>query len=321
MKINSRLPDLICCPICKAKLDLTNDNYVVCIDNRCKSRFPAIDGVPILINDSTSVFSIKQFVDKENKLQKLDNKSMIYKLWQILPKPEISANIKAKINYPKFAKLLTNSTPNPKVLILGSGEIGAGLKTIINDPSIEFIETDVGLASRVVVVCDAHELPFSNETFDGVIIQAVLEHTCDPYQCVKEICRVLKPDGLVYAETPFMQQVHIGRYDFTRFTHLGHLRLFRQFDVIDDGAVCGTGMALAWSYQGFLLSFVKSKWARALITLFTCYTAFWLKYFDYFLIDKPGTLDAASGYYLLGRKSQKTLSDKQLINLYRGIQQ
>ena len=66
---------------------------------------------------------------------------------------------------------------------------------------------------------------------------------------------MLKGRGVVYAETPFMQQVHMGPYDFTRFTHSGHRRLFRRFEEVESGAVCGPGMALAWAYQYFLLSF------------------------------------------------------------------
>jgi SAM-dependent methyltransferase len=155
-------------------------------------------------------------------------------------------------------------------------------------------------------------------SFDGIIAQAVLEHVVDPYRCAEEMHRVLKTDGLIYAETPFMQQVHGGRYDFTRFTHLGHRRLFRRFEEIDSGAMCGPGMALAWSWQYFLLSFATSQMIRALIRVFAGLTSFYLKYFDYILIDRAGTLDAASGYYFLGRKGKDVLSDRELITGYRG---
>ena len=50
-------------------------------------------------------------------------------------------------------------------------------------------------------------------------------------------------------------------------------------------------------------------------------TSFYLKYFDYFLIDKKGTLDAASGYYFMGEKSERVLSDKDLVKLYEGAGQ
>jgi SAM-dependent methyltransferase len=181
------------------------------------------------------------------------------------------------------------------------------------------VETDISPGPRTVLVCDAHHLPFQNESFDGVIVQAVLEHVFDPNRCVEEIHRVLKMNAVVYAETPFIQQVHEGRYDFTRFTHLGHRRLFRRFTELESGAACGPGMALAWSYQYFLLSFAESRIIRNAFLVFARLTSFYLKYFDYFLIKKRGALDAASSYYFLGEKSDHTLSDEKLLAHYRGL--
>jgi SAM-dependent methyltransferase len=186
-------------------------------------------------------------------------------------------------------------------------------------PDIELVDSDVTFGPRTKLVFDAHSIPFEDNSFDGVIVQAVLEHVVDPWRCVEEIHRVLKEDGLVYAETPFMQQVHLGRYDFTRFTHLGHRRLFRKFEEIESGAVCGPAMALAWSYRYFLLSFTTSSFLRRLIEAFARLTSFFLTYLDYLLIDKPGTLDAASGYYFIGKKSDLVLPDKSLIKLYKGL--
>src|SRR5512142_97930 len=99
------------------------------------------------------------------------------------------------------------------------------------------METDVALGPRTQIVCDAHELPFDDHTFDGAVVQAVLPYVPDPIKCVQEIERVLKPAGLAYAETAFMQQVVHGRYDFTRFTHLGLRRLFRRFQEVQSGPV------------------------------------------------------------------------------------
>jgi len=228
--------------------------------------------------------------------------------------------VKGKANYQKFTELLVKQNENPKVLIVGGSVVGQGMEALFSDPSIELIETDVAFGPRISVICDAHNMPFDNSSFDGVIVQAVLEHVVDPIRCVEEIHRVLKNDGLVYSETPFIQQVHLGKYDFTRFTHLGHRRLFRKFEEICSGPVCGSGMALAWSYQYFLLSFVKASAARAFVKLFARITSFWLKYFDYYLINKSGTFDAASGYYFMGTKSEQVLSDRELLTLYRGAQ-
>jgi hypothetical protein len=146
----------------------------------------------------------------------------------------------------------------------------------------------------------------------------VLEHVIDPFRCVDEIVRVLKPDGLVYAETPFMAPVHAGRYDFLRFSHLAHRRLFRRFREIESGAACGPGTALAWSYCYFLQSFAAGETGRQLAFAFASFTGFWLKYFDYFLIDRPGSYDAALSYYFLGEMAGSMLGDRELIRQYRG---
>jgi len=232
--------------------------------------------------------------------------------------PAVSCNAKAKTNYEKLAELLLKENENPRVLVVGGSIVGRGMQRILSVPFIECIESDVSFGPRTAIICDAHDIPFDSSSLDGVIVQAVLEHVVDPYRCVEEIHRVLKEEGLVYAETPFMQQVHGGKYDFSRFTHLGHRRLFRKFEEISSGAVAGPGTALAWSYQYFLLSFVKSKAGRAFVEGIVRLTSFWLKYFDYYIIDKPTTLDAASAYYFMGRKSNRVLSDRELVELYRG---
>ena len=187
-------------------------------------------------------------------------------------------------------------------------------------PDIELVQTDVVLGPASELLCDAHSLPFANNSFDCVIIQAVLEHVLDPYRCAAELYRVLKDGGLVYAETPFMQQVHLGRYDFTRFTHLGHRRLFRRFEEVESGATCGPGTALAWSYRYFLSCFSENKWLNWSLVAFARLTSFHLKYFDRLLIAKRGAYDAASAYYFMGRKSPVTLSDRELVKQYKGAQ-
>ena len=77
-------------------------------------------------------------------------------------------------------------------------------------------------------------------------------------------------------------------------------------------------MALAWSYQYFLMAFATSRTARRILSVVARLTGFWLKYLDHFLLDRPGAYDAGSAYYFLGRKSDSAISDADLISLYRG---
>ena len=309
IKLTASTQELLRCPTCKSKLIL-GDCQFKCMNVRCKSHFPIVDGIPILINESSSLFSIDDFVNRRYTFFRPSSRILRLRVNLL---PAIDCNIKAKTNYEKFSELLLKENKNPRVLIVGGSTVGRGMQRILSVPSIECIESDVSFGPRTALICDAHDIPFDSSSLDGVIIQAVLEHVVDPYRCVEEIHRVLKESGLVYAETPFMQQVHGGKYDFTRFTRRGHRLLFRKFEEISSGAVGGPGMALAWAYRYFLLSFVKSKAARALVGAFVRLTSFWLKYIDYYLIDRPGTLDAASAYYFIGRKSNMFLSDRELI--------
>ena len=185
-------------------------------------------------------------------------------------------------------------------------------------PSLEWVEGGMSFGPRTQLICDAHDIPFEDHSFDGVVAQSVLEHVADPYRCVEEIWRVLGDRGIVYAETSFMQPVHGQERDFTRFTDLGHRRLFRKFEEVKRGMVAGPGTALAWAWQYFVRGFFKSKRARRLAWDFSRLTGFWLKYMDQLMMGNPGALDGASGLFFMGRKSDRVLSDRDLVAGFRG---
>jgi SAM-dependent methyltransferase len=317
IKLPAIIQPLLCCPRCKKNLKLISLEQYQCESIECNLLFPVMDGIPVLIDEDSSIFLIDDFLEHHNTFFDLKPKNPVKQFMQRFI-PDIGRNIKAVHNYQEFVNILLKQSNHPKVLVLGGSILGKGMEVVVKCSEIVLVESDVSFGERTNIILDAHSIPFQNDSFDGVIVQAVLEHVVDPQNCVEEVYRVLKKNGLVFADTPFMQQVHGGCYDFTRFTHLGHRRLFRKFEEIDSGVACGPGMALAWSYHYFLLSFTKSRKMRIVLNLVARFTSFFLKYFDYLLIDKPGALDAASGYYFLGRKSESILSDRELIKLYKG---
>ena len=234
--------------------------------------------------------------------------------------PSISRNVGTERNLERLADLLSQKE-RPLVLVLGGRAPSLGMDALLSRDDVDCIESDVLPGPEVNLVCDAHSLPLADASVDGVVVQAVLEHVLDPSVCAAQIARVLKPGGLVYAETPFMQQVHAGALDFTRFTHLGHRRLFRDLEEIDSGIVCGPGMALAWAWTYFLTSFARSASSRRVLQQVGRLTGFWLTWFDPYLSDKPGAFDAASAFYFLGEKRGAVLADRDIPPLYRGAQE
>ena len=223
-------------------------------------------------------------------------------------------------NLARMIELTEGTSAKPaRVLVIGAGSGSPAVSTLSADPRVELIVTDVQPGTEVSVICDAHDLPFEDGSMDGVMSQWVLEHVVDPERVVSEIHRVLRPGGAVYSEVPFIQQVHFGRFDFTRWTPSGHRRLYRWFDEVSMSVVSGPGMALSWSFVWYVKSFPSeegslSKWLGRLARIVTL--PFLLS--DRWLVGRPGSWDAASGTAFTGRRREEPVSDAEMVASYRG---
>ncbi len=234
------------------------------------------------------------------------------KLLKKLSSPMKEATVK---NVRRLISELKSTSDHPRVLIVGGGSIGKGMDPIYQDSAIELIAFDIYWSPNVQFLADAHDIPIQNDTFDGVVVQAVLEHVLDPSIVAAEIFRVLKPGGLLYAETPFMQQVHEGPFDFTRFTESGHRHLFSRFERIDSGSNGGPGLQFMWSVDYLFRGLFRSRTAGKIAKL----CVFWAQYLDR-IIPEPYRVDGASGVFFLGRKTNRRLPPKELVSHYLGAQ-
>lgn len=294
----------ISCPRCKRILAAKYE----C--DTCGITYPTIGIRPILIHEANSVFRMSEI--QTFSFMGMDRKPSLGR--RLLPTPD--SNVASKRNYKTLAHKLS---PGACVLVLGAANGGLGTEAIYN-ANFKIVNSDVWPGAVVDIIFDAHDIPFAEATFDCVVAQAVLEHVADPFRCAAEMRRVLKPDGLVYAETPFMQQVHGAEHDFCRFTYLGHRRLFRWFSEVDSGIVAGPGMSLAWAWEYFWMSFVSRRGAlRKLLRGMARLTSFWMPWCDAFLSSRLGAYDAASGFYFMGRKAPEPMSDCDLLGKFRGV--
>lgn len=232
--------------------------------------------------------------------------------------PRHGKNLAAVDNVATLARLLLAGAKSARVLVLGGARLGLGCEALAEEPSFELVESDVLFGPRTNLVCDAHQLPFEDGTFDAVVAQGVFEYLRDPFRVAAEIHRVLRPRGLVYAESPFLQHVHGGAYDLFRYTPAGHRMLFRWFEEIRSGITAGPATVLAWSYRYFLRSFMDRAATRFAADVAARLSSFWLSSLDGYLSRRPASLNAASGVYFLGRRSEVALTDRELVLMYRG---
>ncbi len=314
------------CPACRGPLRAQADESgFACMAPECGRDYPALRGIPVLVDEGKSLLSLADYRRQDERILAAHpdgpRPSWLRRwagaIYERLP--DVDLTLASRENYALFAARLLERSSNPCVLVVGGREAGRGMQDVPEHPRIELVETDIDFGPRTRFICDAHQLPFAAASFDGVVIQAVLEHVLDPYECVEEIHRVLGPEGLVYAETPFLYRRHGGPFDFTRFTFLGHRRFFRRFEEIAAGVGVGPGVALALAYSGFLLTLSKARPVRAALRVFARITSFWLKYFDRRISKNDAALDSAAGFYFLGRRSETAISDRELIAGFRGL--
>jgi ubiquinone/menaquinone biosynthesis C-methylase UbiE len=77
-------------------------------------------------------------------------------------------------------------------------------------------------------------MPFPSSTFDTVLTSQMLEHVLRPASCLKEIARVLKPNGLLILTVPQQNELHSEPNDFWRFTKHGMVYLLEEsgFEIV-----------------------------------------------------------------------------------------
>lgn len=298
-----------------------------CMHPGCGQAFPVVGGVPILINDANSVFARADYVDgggyegaayvdsrglQGSALRRVARRFAVFLTEFNVPLRATSCE--QAIDRMAAVRAASDARDPLRILIVGCGSF-----RYAESAGRVFVHTDVAFGPTAQYVCDAHDLPFCDESFDMVVASAVLEHVADPQRCVAEFHRVLRPAGWVYAVTPFLQPVHMGAHDFTRFTHLGHRRLFRRFDEVESGMALGPASALTYCLQEFVISFFTRSIGRKAARLAALLITRPLKYLDLILQKKAGAIDAAAGVYFIGVKREQAIPDRDLIRQYRGL--
>ena len=299
------------CPDCLTNNFVRQSDALKC--TTCGIQYPVVQGCPVLLRPGNELFRQEDYLHTGMSTTNIQSGN----LSTFIPSPSVNLSSERVL---ERVKQMLKELPSGKVLVVGGGRQREWLDGRLGKgDKVNIIYSDIDVTADVDLFCDGHDLPLMDGSFDAVITTAVLEHVLYPERVAAEIHRVLKVGGLLYSELPFMQQVHEGAYDFTRYTLSGHRRLFNGFIEIESGMVAGPGTALVWAIENFALAFIDRpailrNSVKALVRI--CFA--WLKYFDRFLINRPAAMDGASCTYFLGRRIEGRISDSEIVARYLG---
>lgn len=122
-----------------------------------------------------------------------------------------------------------------RVLDAGAGD--APYKHLFDHVSYE--SADFGAIDKpysdLTYSCELSAIPTEGARYDLVVLTQVLEHIPDPVKILREMNRVLKPGGQLWASAPLFYVEHEVPFDFFRYTQFGwrHLASEAGFRVQD----------------------------------------------------------------------------------------
>lgn len=282
--MNDHIQKILACPECKSDLLLNSNNEHYCsFCNKGYRSEPAPinflqpENVAVSINEKASEERFKRF------LRKVFN--------TIRP----SSTFKTKKSKNRIIKLIASLSPEEVCVNIGSGKTNYSRK---------MVNIDVEVSDSVDILADGRKLPIKTGSVSLAVSQAVLEHTPDSKGNIDEITRILKTNGILYIEVPFMQTYHAHPHDYFRFTYQGIKSFLADYDVHEEGISVGPASATALNLRIFfatLFSFGNKKLFLIFNLMFSWLTLP-IKYLDYFMERNPLSFYGASGIYVIARK-------------------
>jgi len=106
------------------------------------------------------------------------------------------------------------------------------------------------------VKMDIHDIQYGDNHFDVIFCNHVLEHVTDDRQCMRELCRVLKPGGLAIMQVPFKAGQEVTDEDPTITDPEERIRRFGQYDHVRQ---YGTDYPKRLAEEGFKVEAYKVR--------------------------------------------------------------
>lgn len=162
----------------------------------------------------------------------------------------VDTNAVSAHGYDPYALELIAACRDGLVLDCGAGRRPVYFDNVVNFEIVDYDATDV--------LGVGEQLPFKDNSFDGVLSLSVLEHVRDPFTSAGELARVLKPGGKLICCVPFLQPLHGYPHHYYNMTGQGLRALFERRLHVDQHIVPRSTLPL------FSLTWFVQSWARVL---------------------------------------------------------
>lgn len=262
----------------------------------CGRFFEAPGGVPCLHPKGSDSDKAGQrfFLDEPGRMEQLRRRHAW--LARLLELPDFTSPSRALPGCREWHRTrVREGRPGYRVLNLGSG-----VHKLYANPGL--VNFDIAGHDNVDVIGDGEHLPFRDGVFDGVVLDAVIEHLARPRLVVDEVRRVLKPGGTVLAQVPFLYPFHAAPHDYQRYTPAGLAMLFESFELIESGTDRRPGRAVLEVVTAWAAGFSDNRTISYALRWLTAWAWLPIKFLDPWLAGKERAEYVAASASILARK-------------------
>jgi SAM-dependent methyltransferase len=253
--------------------------------------YPVVAGVPILLSDPSRISATLEAQDgamvREYAAPPPGRLRGLYQ--RLLAAP---GDQRTRASHRAFEDLFSDLPADALCL-----SIGGGPRRI----RPELVNLNLAAFPNVDIVADAYELPYADGAVDLLHCEAVLEHLEYPDRAAAEMFRVLRPSGMAFIATPFLQPFHGYPDHFQNFTLSGHRRLFERagFRIREAGTCVGPVFALRDLFLNLLRSVLPGGGAGRWLARLSALLTLPILYLDRIAGGRADSSALASSTYLL----------------------
>lgn len=213
-----------------------------------------------------------------------------------------------------ISKTYTSHTKSSRILkVLSScinnldhDEIGLNIGAGGSRYGPKIVNLDIRFNKFLNICADTEDLPFKQSTFSLVISQETLEHIRHPNQAILEMYRVLKKDGTLYCQIPFIIGFHSRPNDFWRFTSEGLRELFTTYGFKCEEVTVAVGPA--FGFYRIAVEFFAIFFSRLIPSAYYLFKGigtlilYPFTFLDNFLANAEQAERIAASFYVLAKK-------------------